>query len=908
MSADDSAVRPLPLVLVDDDGGFRVNPAACERLERIKGKLVVIAVAGLYRTGKSFLLNLLVRHAQGLVGSEAAGQEQPQDASGFAVGGTVNACTKGIWMWGEPILLEDGTSVLFLDTEGLGSVDREQTHDTRIFALALLLASSFVYNSRGVIDGNAIEELSLVVNLSKHVQTSSASKESGDRLHEFFPSFMWVVRDFTLQLLDNGKPISAKQYLENALQPTGGYSDDAVQKDQIRALLGDFFRQRDCVTLVRPVDDEQQLRNLPQVPYDALRDEFRSSFESLRKRLFGKAKPKMMFGKPLNGAMFVNLASSYVEALNSGKAPVISSAWSRVVQAQCHDALEDAVQRYKAELHARVRGFTSPEQYEADAGFEAGGGDDLGGDGTQEEELEVVDNGQGGNAMFDDFGNLRSVALRPELEALSLGDKEEEEEDPTAPESEMIEIMEEDAEAEAAARSVERTRLPCAEDRLLNVHRLCKRLAKKKLREVVDGDMGADAAAGGGDDYMAQFRAAVTAEYNSYWQQNAAASMTYCRHTLDVLSRPGTQYLAHPEEHRHKSAMELFRETQTFLQDDLGSLHAQYFTRAVGPSADAAYCEFVSQRVLAQVIQRTEGTNAAHMTEVRALEKQMNELSVKVAVAQGQAGAMQELSAQQQQKCESGVKEAEQRCASELAGLRSTLEFKTNELEHILNHNATMKRLADTAQQGQYRATEFASSAFAQVLCGYLIKQHMAPGAGGPARARWQQRYFVLQGAQLSFYDTKEDYERCRSDNPPMDVTGAIVEDNYAVPEAFSVSFRDDKYYPLQLHAKSREVKQEWVRSLRAAAAGRAAAQGAVRSHASSNSSMGSSAYGGAGGSAYAESTPSPAYRGGPPTYADSSASAYRGGGNAYAESSSSNAYGATGGQGGQGGGRYMQM
>ncbi|OWZ23223.1 Guanylate-binding protein [Phytophthora megakarya] len=890
MSADLS-VRPLPFVLVDDDGGFRVSPEACAVLEKVKTRLVVVAVAGLYRTGKSFLLNLLVRHAQGVSGASAAGQD-----AGFAVGGTVNACTKGIWMWGQPIPLDDDTSVLFLDTEGLGSVDREQTHDTRIFALALLLASNFVYNSRGVIDGNAIEDLSLVVNLSKHIQTSSSKDAgNGDRLHEFFPSFMWVVRDFTLQLLDNGKPISSKQYLENALQPTGGYSDDAVEKDQIRALLSEFFRHRDCVTLVRPVDDEQKLRNLPQVPYDELRDEFRASFESLRKRLFGKAKPKSMFGKPLNGAMFVNLASSYVEALNSGKAPVISSAWSRVVQAQCHDALEDAIDRYKAELHARVRSYVSPEQYEEDANFEENG---------EKDELEVVNNGQGSNALFDEHGNLRSVALRHEL---GTQDSIEDGEDPTAPENEMIEIMEKDADAEATTRSVERTRLPCSEDRLKNMHRLCKRLAKKKLREIVDGDMGADAEAGGGDDYMTQFRVAVSAEFESYRQQNAAASMAYCRHVLGVLNRPGSEYLAHPEKHRQKSAMELFRETQTFLQDDLSVVHKEYFAHAVGPSADAAYCEFVSQRVLSQVIQRTESTNAAHMTEVRALEKEMNDLSVKVAVAQGQAGAMQELSAQQQQKCELGVKEAEQRCASELASLRSTLEFKTNELEHILNHNATMKRLADTAQQGQYRATEFASSAFAQILCGYLIKQHMAPGAGGSARAKWQQRYFVLQGPQLSFYDTKEDYERCRSDNPPMDVTGAIVEDNYAVPEAFSVSFRDDKYYPLQLHAKSREVKQEWVRSLRAASAGRSAAQGGTRSHASSSSSMGSSAYGDTNDSSSA------AYRGGrgaPPSYAESSSSAYRGAGGAggagYAYgNSSSNMYGPTGGAGGS---RYMQM
>ena len=66
-----------------------------------------------------------------------------------------------------------------------------------------------------------------------------------------------------------------------------------------------------------------------------------------------------------------------------------------------------------------------------------------------------------------------------------------------------------------------------------------------------------------------------------------------------------------------------------------------------------------------------------------------------------------------------------------------------------------------------------------------------------------------------------------------MDVTGAIIDDNHAVPEAFVVSFRDDKYYPLQLHAKTSEMKQEWVRSLRAGAGGRgrAAAQSPAASH-----------------------------------------------------------------------------
>lgn len=68
---------------------------------------------------------------------------------------------------------------------------------------------------------------------------------------------------------------------------------------------------------------------------------------------------------------------------------------------------------------------------------------------------------------------------------------------------------------------------------------------------------------------------------------------------------------------------------------------------------------------------------------------------------------------------------------------RSALDgrVKKNELEHVLNHNATMKQLADTTQQGQYHATEIATSLLASVLVGYLIKKHVMPGQGG-ARAK----------------------------------------------------------------------------------------------------------------------------------------------------------------------------
>ena len=240
-AADPDALTAIPFVTCDDKGKFTIHPEAVERLSGVLRPIAVVGVVGMYRTGKSFLLNTLVRRAG-----------HHEMSRGFDVGNTVNACTKGIWLWGKPIPMSssEDVDVLFIDTEGLGSPNASQTHDCKIFALALLLASHFVYNSRGVIDGPAIENLSLVVSLTKHIHVQSRSgseEDDGQQFSAFFPSFLWVVRDFMLQLKGpNGRPIDPKQYLEKALKPQAGMGDDQFKTNKIRMMLSSFFQER-CV-------------------------------------------------------------------------------------------------------------------------------------------------------------------------------------------------------------------------------------------------------------------------------------------------------------------------------------------------------------------------------------------------------------------------------------------------------------------------------------------------------------------------------------------------------------------------------------------------------------------------------------------------------------------------------------
>lgn len=189
---------PQPFIRMEKGGKWHVCDEGRAVLQTVKPPMVVIAVAGLYRTGKSFLLN----HLAGTTGAKSK--------HGFTVGSTSETCTRGIDVLVPPPVEGAAGSVVLLDTEGLASMEQDEAYDAQIFALGLLLSSYFVLNSMGVIDEAAIDRLYLIGELSKHICVASRSGEEADGggdgsgadadLASFFPPLLWLLRDFVVEL------------------------------------------------------------------------------------------------------------------------------------------------------------------------------------------------------------------------------------------------------------------------------------------------------------------------------------------------------------------------------------------------------------------------------------------------------------------------------------------------------------------------------------------------------------------------------------------------------------------------------------------------------------------------------------------------------------------------------------
>ncbi|XP_075462608.1 guanylate-binding protein 1-like isoform X2 [Ascaphus truei] len=351
------AQMKLPVCLIENQEGGEivVNQDAAQVLSDITQPVVVVAIVGKYRTGKSYLMNKLAGHSDG-----------------FALGSTVQSKTKGIWMWCVPHPSKPGHTLVLLDTEGLGDVEKgDSKNDAWIFCLAVLLSSTLVYNSVGTIDQQAMEQLHYVTELTERIKVKSSpgevKYEDEDETAEFkriFPSFIWCVRDFSLELELDGKTITEDEYLQNAMKLKKGIGKKVQDYNLPRECLLHFFHSHKCFVFEMPAS-KTALQRLDQLQESELEPAFVSQAEEFCSYVYQSSKPKTLpGGHTVTGRWLGNLAVTYVEAIRSGSVPCMENVVLALAQIENSRAVQEALCKYDSEMSQRVDRFPTETQEE----------------------------------------------------------------------------------------------------------------------------------------------------------------------------------------------------------------------------------------------------------------------------------------------------------------------------------------------------------------------------------------------------------------------------------------------------------------------------------------------------------------------------------------------------------------
>ncbi|XP_062387476.1 guanylate-binding protein 1-like [Sardina pilchardus] len=345
--SDGPPAMAAPVCLIENtDQGLQTVESSLNLLRRIQQPVVVVAVVGLYRTGKSYLMNRL------------AGQQ-----SGFALGSTIESKTKGIWMWCVPHPVKEEHTLVLLDTEGLGDVDKvDSKNDIWVFCLAVLLSSTLVYNSRGTIDNQAIEKLHYVTELTSKIQVNCAGATNDEDPEDcefvrFFPDFVWAVRDFTLEMKRGDQDMSEDQYLEFALELKKGRNRKVSDYNLSRDCIRNFFPTRKCFAFPFPMA-ANNMKHLNSMSEADLNPDFLKVTDRFCSSVFEEGRVKTTKGgHGVTGSRFSHLVKIYVDTINSGSIPCLENAVVVMVKIENESAVNEGFELYEQGMENCSKNF-----------------------------------------------------------------------------------------------------------------------------------------------------------------------------------------------------------------------------------------------------------------------------------------------------------------------------------------------------------------------------------------------------------------------------------------------------------------------------------------------------------------------------------------------------------------------
>ncbi|XP_052764587.1 guanylate-binding protein 2-like [Mya arenaria] len=303
---------PISLIYSEKDQTFRFHESVVAELEKIDLPMVIVGIAGLYRTGKSYLLNLI------------AGAKR-----GFQTGHSIEPATKGINVWCMMHPKQKDTVLVLLDTEGFGDVEKDDygCYDLKIFTLVTLLSNVLIYNMNGIFDRYTLTQLELVSEMAKKIKFNGKCNDGN--LHIVMPSFALVMRNFSLTIKGkNGTQITADEHLESTLE----YSKEKREEyNKTRESVKRCFQKRKCFCLAPP-GDVKLIQQLASISFSETCQHFQTSVDPLLEFVFKEEPKRLLTSKPIKGPVFANLVRDFVTSISKEGVSDVDATFTRVTE------------------------------------------------------------------------------------------------------------------------------------------------------------------------------------------------------------------------------------------------------------------------------------------------------------------------------------------------------------------------------------------------------------------------------------------------------------------------------------------------------------------------------------------------------------------------------------------------
>eukprot|EP00736_Rhodelphis_marinus_P003744 Rmarinus@m.12542 len=308
IEATEGCAMPLQVVAISEGHNFELDEDALQKIflkpEVVDTEVAIISVAGAFRKGKSFLLDLMLRYLRANCGDEWLGDVEAP-LKGFSWRGGSERETTGIWIWSEPFILnipvkEDGCdnekkmkklAVYLMDTQGTFDSESIMKDNVFVFGMSTMLSSTQVYNISQGIQEDDLQHLHLFTEYGKLVLSG---KLDADADQKAFQRLVFLVRDWSHTRDYAHGAQGGTDYLNRILQMK---PEQHEELKSVREHIQDCFENVEGFLMPHPGFDVTE-----DPDYDGKVSAIRPAFvEHLRNLVVSVLSPEHITAKKING-------------------------------------------------------------------------------------------------------------------------------------------------------------------------------------------------------------------------------------------------------------------------------------------------------------------------------------------------------------------------------------------------------------------------------------------------------------------------------------------------------------------------------------------------------------------------------------------------------------------------------
>lgn len=212
-----------------------------------KKPVSIVSIAGCMRSGKSFLLNFLLRYLneKGWINSHWIGNDDTKAKEGLNWRGGRHPDTKGIIIWDEIFEMKkkngETVALMIMDTQGLFDNNTTKEDNIRLFTMSTLMSSIQILNIQKLVQERDLENLQLCVEFAL---ASTKREDSSLKLQ----TLLFLIRDWPYYDEHPYGFDGGQRYLADVLE----VGRRAEELDDVRRHLRQSFTDLRCFLAPHP--------------------------------------------------------------------------------------------------------------------------------------------------------------------------------------------------------------------------------------------------------------------------------------------------------------------------------------------------------------------------------------------------------------------------------------------------------------------------------------------------------------------------------------------------------------------------------------------------------------------------------------------------------------------------------